>query len=69
MSKLMGLAMLWMACLLAGCGGNPPVVVDKTTGPRQGPVSGTAQTGDRQAPVFGGGTSPVAGPGTTTNVR
>ena len=60
-----------LACLaLAGCGGNPPVVVDKTSGPGHGPVPTTAQTGGHGEPsLLSGGTAPVAGPLTSTNVR
>ncbi len=65
---LMGLA-LGAAALATACS-NPPVVLNRTTGPGHGAVSVVSPTGGQgQPPLLSGGTSPVAGPLTNTNVR
>jgi len=61
---------LGVVLLLAGCAGARPVVVNRTSGPGHGTVNDTAPVGGPgQAPLLSGGTGPVAGPLTQTNVR
>lgn len=63
-------ALLLISIGLAGCGGNAPVVVNRTSGPGHGDVGGMAPTGGQGQPsLISNGTGPVAGPLTSINVR